>query len=232
MLYTLTTNPAVDANVTAGQIAVGSVNRTKDMVFSPNGKGLNVSFALRYFGVQSGIIGFFGGFTGSYITAYCKQKGYPMIAVAIEGNTRVNYFVSSQNGEYKFVDEGPCVSVEKQNRLLARIREERDLHVLSLHGSSAKNQTDDFYDRVLEICREKGVPVVLDITSPKLRSLLKYHPLLMKPNGEELKEIFGLPTENEAEILEALKILHEMGAKNVLLTLGDRGAYFYDGVNI
>ena len=47
MLYTLTTNPAIDVNVTTDRVAPGTVNRTRDMVFTPNGKGLNHVKAFR-----------------------------------------------------------------------------------------------------------------------------------------------------------------------------------------
>ncbi len=53
MLYTLTTNPAIDMNVSTRGIVPGAVNRTFDTVYTPNGKGLNVSFVLKHFGVES-----------------------------------------------------------------------------------------------------------------------------------------------------------------------------------
>ena len=219
----------MDLNVTADQIASGQVNRTRDSVFSPNGKGLNVSFALRHFGVTSGIMGFFGGFTGEYITAYCKNSGYPMAFVGIEEITRVNFFVNGERSEYKFVNEGPYVPDEKQEQLLEQIQTRQDLEILSIHGSSAKGQQGDFYDRVMEICGHRNIPVILDISSPKLKTLLQYRPLLIKPNDEELLECFGLPAENETEVITAIRLLHTMGAQNVLLTLGKKGAYFSDG---
>ena len=67
MIYTLTTNPAVDMNVTTDTMIPEKVNRTRDAVYTPNGKGLNVSFTLERYGVHSTILGFFGGFSGDYI---------------------------------------------------------------------------------------------------------------------------------------------------------------------
>ena len=76
MIYTLTLNPAIDMNVMVEDMEFGKVNRTKNATYSANGKGLNVSYTLRHFGVESGIIGFFGGFSGEYIMDTCKEKGY------------------------------------------------------------------------------------------------------------------------------------------------------------
>ena len=172
MLYTMTTNPAVDVNVTTDYVSTGVVNRTRDMVFTANGKGLNVSFALQRFGVSSGIIGFFGGFTGDYITSYCKKQGYPLVEEKIEGTTRINFFICAEQGEFKFVNKGPLVSQEAQDHLLQQIEQLTDLDLLTIHGSAANGQAEDFYDRVFEICQKKGIPVALDISSlafPPLR---------------------------------------------------------------
>ena len=233
MLYTLTTNPAVDLNVTAQGVGANKVNRTKDAVFTPNGKGLNVSFTLRHFGTESGIIGFFGGFTGDYIANYCCENGYSLISAEVDGITRVNLFVATtENEEYKFVNEGPKVSAETQDQLLNAIGNATDLDVLSVHGSAANGQSDDFYDRLFEICNERNIPVILDISSPKLKDLLCYSPLLIKPNDDELKEVFGWEINDEADVLAAMEKLHQLGVQNVLLTMGAKGSYFSNGTDV
>ncbi len=61
MIYTLTTNPAIDMNICTNGLEAKKVNRTFGAVYTPNGKGLNVSFVLGHFGVPSTIMGFFGG---------------------------------------------------------------------------------------------------------------------------------------------------------------------------
>ena len=232
MLYTFTPNPAIDVNVTTDSIAANTVNRTKHMTITPNGKGLNVSFVCRHFGLPNGIIGYFGGFTGEYIAAHCQKNQYPLATVPIDDVTRINYFVSTPLGEYKFVNEGPPVPAEKQDQLLSRIAARDDLSILSIHGSSANGQSADFYDRLLQLCNTKRIPVILDISSVQLKNLLKYRPLLIKPNDDELFDIFGFRAESEADAIRALQSLHAMGAQNILLTMGAKGAYFFDGSHI
>ena len=53
MIYTLTMNPAIDMNITTKGLKRGLVNRTFDTVYTPNGKGVNVTLTLRHFGVES-----------------------------------------------------------------------------------------------------------------------------------------------------------------------------------
>ena len=64
MFYTLTANPAVDMTVSCGPLVPNENIRSGSASYTPNGKGLDVSFALKKFGVDSVALGFFAGFTG------------------------------------------------------------------------------------------------------------------------------------------------------------------------
>ncbi len=229
MIYTLTTNPAIDMNICTKGLAPCQVNRTFDEVYTPNGKGLNVSFALQHFGVDSCILGFFGGFSGRYIVDASREKGALVKPVWIEGTTRINIFLNDGTTEYKLVNQGAFVSREKQEELLALLDKAEDMDLLSISGSLPPGISEDFYDEVLSLCRRKGTRVILDISSPRLAELLAYRPLLIKPNDEELKKIFGFSFSKEEETLQAMENLYKRGAQNILLTMGDKGAYFYDG---
>jgi len=56
--------------------------------------------------------------------------------------------------------------------------------------------------------------------------------LLIKPNDEEVAEIFGVDVSDESDIVSALHAIHDRGAKNILLTLGSEGAYFFNGEHV
>lgn len=61
----------------------------------------------------------------------------------------------------------------------------------------------------------------MDIGALKLADLLKYQLYLIKPNNEELKEIFNPPVDSEENIVADLEWLHEQGAQNISPTLGE-----------
>ena len=232
MLYTLTTNPAIDMNISAQGIHPGVVNRTFDAVYTPNGKGLNVSFVLKHFGMPSKILGFFGGFSGTYIVKEARNAGVDVLPVVVEDTTRINIFLNDGEQEFKLVNEGSLVTADDQKKMLDLLNSLEDLEYLSISGSLPRGIEPDYYEDILKICEEKGGKVILDISAPKLKELLVYQPYLIKPNDEELWDIFGIHVRNEKEITEALDFLHEKGAQNILLTLGERGSYFFDGKNI
>lgn len=232
MLYTLTTNPAVDLNIQANGIRPGVVNRTYAPIYTPNGKGINVSFVLKHFGIDSRILGFFGGFTGRYIVEESEKKGVPVIPVWVDDITRVNIFLNDGEKEFKFVNEGALVTEEQEKQMLDFLCNAEDMEYLSVSGSLSKGMTEEFYEKMMKICRGKNVKVILDISSPKLKELLEYRPYLIKPNDEEIKAILGIDIHDEADIVEVLYMLHRKGAQNILLTLGERGSYFYNGDQI
>jgi len=229
MIYTLTTNPAIDMNICTNGLEARKVNRTFDAVYTPNGKGLNVSFILHHFGIESKIMGFFGGFSGNYIVEESRRRGFEVIPVAIDDITRINIFLNDGTTEYKLVNDGALVPREKQQEMLERIRNAADMTHLSISGSLPQGIEPSYYDEILAICSERNVRIILDISSTKLRDLLHWNPLLIKPNDEELEQIFGICIKKESDIRKAFDFLHTEGAQNVLLTLGERGAYFSSG---
>lgn len=231
MIYTLTTNPAIDLNVTTGTLSTERVNRTRDAVYTPNGKGLNVSFTLGHYGVDSQILGFFGGFSGDYVVREA-QRVCPVRPVTIDGITRINVFVTTPEGEYKFPNAGATVCREKQVEMLDLLRDVPDLTCLVVSGSLPPGPDPSYYDELIDVVRGRGAEFVLDISHPHLADLMDRRPLLIKPNDEEVAAIFGVDVGDEGAILAALSELHRRGAQNVLLTLGGDGAYFSNGAHV
>lgn len=232
MFYTLTANPAIDMNISSNGLIRKEVNRTRDAVYTPNGKGVNVSLVLKHFGIDSTVLGFFGGFSGEYIVTECEKRGLYVKPVMIDEITRVNVFLNDGEGEFKLVNEGPVITDAQQEEFFALLDGLNDAEYLCISGSLPRGISLDFYDRVFKICAKTGTKVVLDISSPKLKDLLAYRPLLIKPNDEELRDVFGITLNSEEDIKNALKTLHNLGAQNILLTLGDKGSYFSDGKRV
>lgn len=232
MIYTLTTNPAIDMNITTDGIKPKVVNRTFNTVYTPNGKGLNVSFVLEHFGVPSTVLGFFGGFSGEYIVKETKKRGFQLFPVWVEDVTRINIFLNDGEQEFKFVNGGSLVSREKQEEMLEILKNREDMDCLSISGSLPPGIEPEYYEEILEICEKKSIKTILDVSSKKLKELLRFRPYLIKPNDEEIAEIFGIVMRDEADIIDTLGFLYEKGAQNILLTLGEKGSYFFNGKDV
>ena len=235
MIYTLTANPAIDYNIACDGLEPNTVTRTRNAVYTPNGKGLNVSFTLDHYGVPTTILGFFAGFSGRFIVEGAEALGVPVKPVWTEGITRVNVFLNAgPKTEYNMVNAGAAVTPENEAELYRLIEGLDDLSCLVISGSLPPNTSEDFLDQVIDRVRAKGAEFVLDISSHKLAQLVEKGPLLIKPNDDELLDIFGLKVSggDDESVKAAMAELHAKGVKNVLLTLGGAGAYFSNGEHI
>lgn len=232
MIYTLTTNPSIDMNMSMEGLKSGKVNRANQTTYTPNGKGLNVSFVLKHYGIPSTILGFFGGFSGNYIVDEFKKAGHEVKPIWVEDVTRINVSLFDGEAEYKCNNQGSYVPRDKQDELLYLVQKADDMECLAISGSLPPGIDVDYYDEILSVCKRKGIEVILDISSPKMAELLKYQPLLIKPNDEELMEVYDMQIQSEEDAIAALELLHHGGAQNVLLTMGDRGSYFYNGTHV
>lgn len=233
MIYTLTTNPAIDMNISSlEKLEYSSINRTKDALYTGNGKGINVSRVLKHFGLASTVLGFFGGFTGNFIIDDVKKSGLEIQPILIEETTRINVFVNDGQGEFNLVNEGPLVNSEAQNEMLDFLKAADDMDLLSISGSLPRGIDPDYYVKIFEICKSKNIKVAIDISSKKLKDLLAYRPFIIKPNNVELQEIFGLKLNCENDYVQALNDLHNLGAQNILLTCGDKGLYYFGGDDV
>lgn len=235
MIYTLTANPAIDYNISCDGLSANTVTRTRDAVYSPNGKGLNVSFALNHFGVDTAILGFFAGFSGRFIVEGARAKGVDVHPVWTEGITRVNVFLNAgPDTEYNMVNAGAAVCPADEQAMCELVDSLEDLDCLVISGSLPPCTSEDFLARIIERARARGAEFVLDISSPQLTELIEREPLLIKPNDDELRDIFGIEVDlaDDSSVLAAMADLHGRGAQNVLLTLGGKGAYFSNGEHV
>lgn len=235
MIYTLTANPAIDYNISCDGLEANTVTRTRDAVYTPNGKGLNVSFTLHHYGVPTTILGFFAGFSGRFIVEGAEAEGVPVKPVWIDGITRVNVFLNAgPETEYNMVNAGAAVTPEDEAKMFDLIDSLEDLSCLVVSGSLPPDTSRDFLPEVIRRVKAKGGEFVLDISSRQLKELVAQGPLLIKPNDDELKGIFGIEVDGEDDesVKGAMAELHARGVKNVLLTLGGAGAYFSNGEHI
>ena len=131
LIYTLTPNPAIDYNISCDGLQSNTVTRTRDAVYTPNGKGLNVSFTLNHYGVDTAILGFFAGFSGRYIVEGARELGVDVHPVWTEGITRVNVFLNAgPDTEYNMVNAGAAITAADEQAMFDLISGLEDLDCL------------------------------------------------------------------------------------------------------
>ncbi|WP_308652568.1 1-phosphofructokinase [uncultured Anaerococcus sp.] len=223
MIYTITTNPAIDYILRFDKFEDGATIRASEDEKYPGGKGIMASKILYNLGEKSVNLGFVGGFIGEYIANSIRDLGLDENFVRIKENSRINVKLKYDK-ETEINAKGPKISKEEVQKFFDSLEEieKGDVNVIS--GSLPYSLDSDFYKKVIE---KTEADFTIDIADKKLLDYLAYKPLLVKPNEEELGKIFETEI-NDDNLVQYARKLNELGAKNVIVSLGGKGSIFVD----
>jgi len=231
MIYTVTFNPAIDYVVGIDRIETGCVNRLSSVQIYFGGKGINISIVLRELGIESTALGFVAGFTGEAIENGLKEAGIITDFVRLEkGNSRINVKIKSDT-ETELNASGPEISDTALSVLFEKLKSLRNGDTIVLAGSVPKSLPEDIYEQILHQLSDRDIRAVVDASKELLIKSLRYKPFLIKPNLQELGEIFGEISGSDDEIIACAEKLREMGAQNVLVSMAGDGAILLDSGN-
>lgn len=224
MIYTVTFNPSLDYVVQMKEFKAGDINRAEAETIYPGGKGVNVALVLGNLHIPAKMLGFIAGFTGREIERLALECGSDCDFIVLdEGYSRINLKISAAD-ETAVNGMGPVIPDDKLQALMAQIDGMADGDTLVLAGSIPAALPDDIYERILRRLEGRSVRVVVDATGDLLKNVMKYKPFLVKPNNFELGELFDIVLKTDEEIAECARKLQDMGARNVLVSLGGDGA--------
>jgi 1-phosphofructokinase len=228
VIYTVTLNPSIDYIVRLDELKTGITNRTTSEEYYIGGKGINVSCVLSELGIKSTALGFVAGFTGEAIEKGLKNPKITADFITLKsGISRINIKIKA--GEETEINcQGPHIDEEELLNLFDKIDNIQSGDTLIVAGNIPNTLPDDVYERILERLEGKDVRIVVDATKKLLVNSLKYKPFLIKPNRQELSEIFDTTVKTESDVVKYAQKLQKMGAKNVLVSLGGDGALLVD----
>lgn len=228
MIYTVTLNPSIDYVVRLESLVTGITNRTTSEEYYFGGKGINVSCVLAELDLESTAFGFVAGFTGEAIEKGIRNDKIITDFIKLEkGISRINIKIKA--GEETEINcQGPHIEENELLRLLNKVDRINDGDTIVIAGNVPNTMPDDVYERILERIKGKKVRIIVDATKKLLLNSLKYKPFLIKPNRQELSEIFETEVSTEADIEKYAKELQKLGAQNVLISLGGDGAMLID----
>ncbi len=226
MIYTLTYNPSIDYLVTVDSLEIGKLNRMRKAAYLYGGKGVNVSQVLKELGIDNTAIGFVAGFTGREIEEGLQRLGINTDFVHLpEGHSRINIkFHGIEETEVNA--PGPFVDAVSMRALRDRIEQIGTEDILILAGAATANMETDTFATFISELPFRDTKVILDTNGEALVNALCYHPFLIKPNIEELSDLFHeeFNSSNPTAIVDAAKRLQDKGARNVLISMGEDGA--------
>lgn len=231
MIYTITFNPALDYVIEIQNLKVGKINKSQNEYIFPGGKGINVSIVLKTLGQETTAMGFISGFVGQEIEKQIQKYGVKTDFIKIENdNSRINIKILEETQETAINAKGPYIEEKNLELLYKKLERIEDKDILVLSGSVPNGISNDIYEAICQKLKNKNknIKIVVDSTGELLLKTLKYKPYLIKPNQQELEEIFNIKIESQNQALEYAKKLQEKGAQNVIVSLGSKGAVLLD----
>lgn len=226
MIYTLTYNPSIDYLATLDSFEVGKLNRMKRASYYYGGKGVNVSQVLKELGIDNTALGFIAGFTGREIEEGLNKLGIRTDFVKLpEGHSRINI-------KFNGIDEtevnapGPRIDAISMNALYDKLANIGRDDIVVLAGTMSANMSDDCFADLISHIPSRDTKVIVDTSGAALSNSLSYHPFLIKPNIKELNDLFHevIVSGDIEKVTEVAKSLQKMGARNVLVSMGEDGA--------
>src|SRR6266511_387237 len=226
MIVTVTPNPALDRTLTVPEIVFDEMVRASDSRLDLDGKGVNVSKALRSLGDATLIMGFAGGAAGEQLERGLNAMGFATGFTHVAGETRTNTIIidAASQRYVKANEPGPTVRHEDLAAFFAQVQQQArrdDLWILS--GSLPPGAPADLYAQLVALLQGHGARTLLDTSGAPLRLGCAAGPYLAKPNAGEAQELTGRPILGDDDALRAARFFLDQGVELVALSLGADG---------
>lgn len=221
MIYTFTLNPSFDYIMEIDNLKLGEINRSKSEILRVGGKGINVSRELNNLGTESTACIFVAGTVGDSIISELNREKIKNIFVNVKGCSRINVKLACKN-ETAINGKGCNADLKDVDTLCGLVDTKEDDFIV-LSGSVCSGLDKNIYAYIMEKLKGR---FVVDAEKELLTNTLKYKPFLIKPNHIELGEIFECEIDSFDSAVYYGKKLCEMGAENVIVSMGKTGSVF------
>lgn len=229
MILTVTANPTIDKVYFVDELKIGEVHRPFKSTATAGGKGINVARVAALLGENAMALGFIGGRNGEFVSDEVRKLGIEEKFTRVRGETRVNTNISDKFGNStEILETGPSVTKEEIASLINEFEREADKSdIICVSGSLPRGTDSSLYKKFISIAKSKNKKIIVDTSGKTLKEIIDYAPFMVKPNRDEIKELFGIETKDDKGIKKALLILYEKGIELPIITLGGDGAFAY-----
>jgi len=220
--------PVLQRTLVFDAVETNEVNRAKQVIESAAGKALNTARALSLLGTPAQVTGFNGGVAGRKVEAFLKSHGIASAHTLMQAETRIcTTLLDRKNGTVtELVEEAPTPDPATIARFAkANLKLAKAASMLVISGTLPPFASDDFYVPFVQAAAQSKVPVVIDSHKTALIQVLFERPYVAKLNVRELEATLDVSLNTRREIIRAMKDLIGMGAQNVFVTHGAKGAY-------
>src|SRR6266487_1419345 len=233
MIVTVSPNVALDRVRIVRGFRPGRQTRAFFEFPQPGGSGVHATSVIQALGGESIALGLLGGHVGELWKAEADKRRLTYDMISIPNETRESFCLIDldQGSIVESVEEGPRVSPELKDALLARLETYLpNAELVILSGSLALGLPLDTYSHMIKLAQRYNVPTLVDIHSEPLQTAFASKPWLIKPNLSEFHELINHTTQNLTERIEAsrgfcretgIALALSMSEEGLLLTTPD-----------
>lgn len=227
MILTVTLNPAIDIVYKLDELKIDSTNRVLTTRKSAGGKGLNVARVIYQMKREVKATGFLGGDHGKLLKTKLDRESIDNDFYYVKDETRNCIAIIHQNSQTEVLEKGPIISIDEAQGFIDHFTNMiNDVDLVVISGSLPQGLEADYYNKLVEICKNKNKKVIVDTSSKSLQEVLKVKPNVIKPNIDELSDILGRNVSTSIEdIKEALNNELFLGIDIIAVSLGGNGMF-------
>jgi 1-phosphofructokinase family hexose kinase len=227
VIVTVTANTTLDLSIFVPTFARNRTLRATETVQGLGGKPTDASWVLGEIGISSLALGFAAGPTGEKVEALLQARGVATDFTWVPGDTRINVVMVVEDEKWQTTITTSTLEVtpEQVELLLERYRAALDeATVIVTGGTLPKGMQPQFYVEVIDMARERNIPIVFDAAEANLSVGLTARPDYVKPNRDELEGLIGKPIHSLEDVYRAGRQIYEQYGTCPIITLGDEGA--------
>jgi len=224
-VLTVTLNPAIDVTWTVDALRVGETVRVREVRSRSGGKGVNVAAVVRALGGESLVLALTAAAGPDEFRAGLDALGLPhRLVPALDTVRRTVAVVADDATTTSLQEPGATAADGSAEAVVAAFTAELTggAGAVVVSGSLPPGLPVDLPARLVASARERGVPVVADLSGAALRAAAGAGAVLV-PNRDELADLVGGPAAGVADVVAAGRRLLAGGAAAVLATLGEHG---------
>lgn len=230
----ITLNPAIDMTVAVDGLKIGEVNRATATQVDAAGKALNSAQVLADLGVESFASGFLGQDNEAIYQKLFADKSAKHLAlhdafVRVTGETRTNVKIVDHGTTTDVNGKGFVVSESDKASLLTQVVDlAAKVDAVLVAGSLPQGYDVADFEALLDALLAVNAKVAADVSGSALKVALTKPLWMIKPNNDELAEVFGVPCDTLAD-QQAVFAQSGTRIEHIVISMGAQGVHWLNG---
>ncbi len=227
-IFTVTLNPVYDVFYRVPDFKLSEENQATSVSVFTGGKGVNVSRALLNCGYDTRAYLLLGHENCQPFIDGMNVAQMPTRLFYTEGRMRENVTLVDDDGnETRIVMNSFSANPETLGYILSALKNEVTSNdIIACCGRFPAGIPTADTVAFIEGLKSITDKVALDTKSIGLRDVLEISPWFIKPNEKEVEALVGYRCSEKEVAVKAAEELYNKGIKNVMISLGERGAVY------